>query len=520
MNTTALNPVLTTYQAPYRAPLLASLMLVLTLLQGSSATLTLAFRSPFASDLLITLVTVLWLVMYLTAAAGLIATQGINWLTWTVRYRLPLVLLVAGTAFSTLWSVDANLTIERSIHMIGTTILALYIGFSLPLTRILRISALTLGLLILASVLSALLLPSMGLEEYKGQMVWAGVMASKNTLGFWAAVSALLLVSLSFWPISTMRRLMYLTLAGASLLCLYFSVSATSVLSLLSAAVIMLYLYTTQNLKLGMLAAVMLGIFAASLLSMAFLSIDTAELIGRSGDLTGRGDVWKQTWELILSRPLTGYGYGTIWYPTDESLSIQQSLTDFTWIVYHAHNGLLQIASELGLPLAVVALFMMLQQLVELIYCQYQRQQPGVLFVLGFTVALLVSNYSEARLLVNRELYWIFFLALPISMLQQITLTTSAARGVRVPFTSPPNINDRLIRSRERIAQARSLKKRLNQRRRITVINQTDSSESPLTDSLGNGLFAAEKNLDTRHDHEHGGDSIKRNLAQRQRKED
>ncbi len=169
MNTTALNPALTTYQAPYRAPLLASVMLVLTLLQGSSATLTLAFRSPFSSDLLITLVTVLWLAMYLTATAGLIATQGINWLTWTVRYRLPLVLLVAGTAFSTVWSVDAHLTIERSIHLIGTTLLALYIGFSLPLTRILRTSALTLGLLMLASVLSALFLPSLGLEDYQGQ---------------------------------------------------------------------------------------------------------------------------------------------------------------------------------------------------------------------------------------------------------------------------------------------------------------------------------------------------------------
>ena len=54
----------------------------------------------------------------------------------------------------------------------------------------------------------------------------------------------------------------------------------------------------------------------------------------------------------------------------------------------------------------------------------------------------------------------------------------------------------------------------------MTVINQSDSGESALTDSLGKGLFAAETNQDTRHDHEHGGDAIKRNLAQRQRKED
>jgi len=108
-----------------------------------------------------------------------------------------------------------------------------------------------------------------------------------------------------------------------------------------------------------------------------FQQINTAELIGRSGDLTGRGEVWTQTWKLILDKPLTGYGYGTLWYPTERSQHIQQSLLDFTWLVFHAHNGFLQVASEIGLPLAFVALLMVLQQMVEIVYCQYQRQQTG-----------------------------------------------------------------------------------------------------------------------------------------------
>jgi len=134
--------------------------------------------------------------------------------------------------------------------------------------------------------------------------------------------------------------------------------------------------------------------------------------------------VWRQTWKLIMAKPLTGYGYGAIWFPTDATLWIQQSLTDFTWVVYHAHNGFLQIASEIGLPLAVIALLMVAQQLIEIFYCQYERQQVGVLFALAFVVAYLISNFSEARFLVNRELYWIFFLALPISMLRQINLVS------------------------------------------------------------------------------------------------
>jgi len=80
------------------------------------------------------------------------------------------------------------------------------------------------------------------------------------------------------------------------------------------------------------------------------------------------------------------------------------------------------VASEIGLPLSCVALLMVAQQLIEIFYCQYERQQVGVLFVLAFVVAYLISNFSEARFLVNRELYWIFFIALPISMLRQINL--------------------------------------------------------------------------------------------------
>ncbi|MGQ7844261.1 O-antigen ligase family protein [Granulosicoccus sp. 3-233] len=501
-------PALATYQAPYRVPLLASLMLVLTLLQGTSFTLTLAVRSPFAGDLPVTLVTLLWLVMYLTSAVALLASFGLNWLTWLVRYRLALILVVAGTAFSTAWSVDPNLTIERSVHLIGTTLLAIYLGFSLPLSQILRISATTLGLLMFGSALAAWFMPSLGLEQYEGQLVWAGITASKNTLGFWSAITALLLSSLCFWPISTARRVTCLILIVPALLCLYFSVSATSALALICATLVMLYLHTTRSLRMGMLSMSVLGLLVAALLAMAFSYIDTAELIGRSGDLTGRGDVWQQTWQLILDRPLTGYGYGTLWYPTDDSVWIQQSLTDFSWTVFHAHNGLLQIASEIGLPLTALAVFMIVQQLIELFHCQYQRPFPGVLFALGFMIALLVSNYSEARLLVNRELYWILFVTLPISMLQQVTLSSSLTRSQTPAFGLPGDMPGKLAKSRERTRQRRSLKKRLLlQRRPVIMNNDDDESVLPLTDSQGQPLLALDKGT-TRSEEDSAGQGI------------
>ena len=474
---------LTTYQSSYRAPFLASALLVLTLLQSSSFSLSLAFRGPLASEALVSLVTTAWLAMYAFSVVALFVSFGMNWISWLVRYRLLLTIVLAGTAFSMAWSVDTALTLERSVHLIGTTIVALYLGFSLPLHRMLRTSAWVLGIIMLTSALAALFVPALGLEEYQGQMVWTGTLASKNTLGFWAAISFLLSTSLSFWTITHLQRLLYAAIAALSLLCLYQAVSATSLLALLSASLIMVYLHVSFSLRLGLIAALVLGLLVASLLGMAFYFIDTAELIGRSGDLTGRAEVWSQTWQLILDRPWTGYGYGTLWYPTADSLWIQQSLTDFSWKVFHAHNGLLQIASEIGLPLTLLALLMILQQLVEIIYCQYQRQQPGVLFVLGFVVALLVSNYSEARLLVNRELYWVFFIALPVSMLQQVSLTAAQAGSFLSAGQSSASDVMRLREVRTRKVHKHQLKERMKKISELKVVNPPASAQQHQPDS-------------------------------------
>ena len=90
---------------------------------------------------------------------------------------------------------------------------------------------------------------------------------------------------------------------------------------------------------------------------------------------------------------------------------------------------------------------MIAQQLVESVWCQYHRPQPGVLFVVGFSVALLVSNYTEARLLVNRDLFWIFLVALPISMVRQVEL---------VAVDPTPCRAARLARARARAAGAQA----------------------------------------------------------------
>lgn len=413
---------LATYTQPSVVPrgsLLALFVLVLTVVLGSSALHTL--MTHFAPQLH-TAIAALWLVTYLVAFMGLMFGHGINWISWLSRYRILLVILLLGTIISVSWSLDAATSAERVVHLVGCSVLAIYLGFMIPLLTTLRVTAVVLGAIMLASLGAAMLMPSVGQQEYEGAVVWSGILNSKNALGFWASTAVLLYITLSASTQNLFLKLMCFVFAAISMFVLLKSDSATSLLAMLVAGSLSLYLYLAFRFQLGFVRMVVLALLIGGLLGFALSNIDTAQIVGRSGDLTGRSEVWRQTWKLIMAKPLTGYGYGSIWFPNDATLWMQQSLTDFTWVVYHAHNGFLQVASEIGLPLSCIALLMVAQQLIEIFYCQYQRQQVGVLFVLAFVVAYLISNFSEARFLVNRELYWIFFIALPISMLRQINL--------------------------------------------------------------------------------------------------
>jgi len=415
----------TTYSQPataIRGSLFAWLVLVLTVFIGTTSLHTLVLH--FVPQLGVLTASILWLLLYLLAFLGLMFSQGINWISWMVRYRILLVILLLGTVISISWSVDAKLSAERTVHLLGCSVIAIYLGFMVPLLTILRIAAGVFAVLMLGSVGAALGLPELGIVEYEGKLVWKGILNSKNSLGFWSAISVLLFITLSDSVRTGFMRLMCWSLAAVSFGVLVMSQSATSLLAMVVAGSLSLYLYLAFRFQLGFVRMLVMAVLFLGLIGLVFSNIDTAELLGRSGDLTGRGEVWRQTWKLIMQQPLTGYGYGALWFPNEDTLWIQQKLTDFTWIVYHAHNGFLQVASEIGLPLSVVALLMVVLQFIEIFYCQYERQQVGVLFVLAFVVAYLISNFSEARFLVNRELYWIFFVALPISMLRQITLVS------------------------------------------------------------------------------------------------
>jgi len=149
----------------------------MTILLGTGVIPTVAV---FTGGILESVLTPLWLMLYTLSFLGLMINHGVNWVSWLVRYRILLVFLILGTIMSVSWSIDAKVSSERAVHLFGSTLIAIYIGFTVPLLTTLRVFASVLGVCLVASIGVVAALPDLGIESYEGSRVWRGVFNSKN----------------------------------------------------------------------------------------------------------------------------------------------------------------------------------------------------------------------------------------------------------------------------------------------------------------------------------------------------
>ncbi len=98
---------------------------------------------------------------------------------------------------------------------------------------------------------------------------------------------------------------------------------------------------------------VFLGL-AAMTLSLVLLPI-IVNALGRDLTLSGRTSVWREGLALFRERPLQGYGPGGVWFDLNSELA-QRLEREIGFVVAHAHNGLLELALQLGAIGVVIVL--------------------------------------------------------------------------------------------------------------------------------------------------------------------
>jgi exopolysaccharide production protein ExoQ len=321
-------------------------------------------------------------------------------LQWTVA-------IAALAICSTLWSQDAMTTARRSIPFALTTLFALYLASRFQIRQQLSIFTGTMVVTACASVILALFVPSIGLEASTGHFGnWQGVFTQKNACGRAMVFATAALLS--------MGRMTIVRFGCLLLFLLVLAMSESRGAWMIEGALLVCYggLRILERFKLSNRVLLVSGSAIAALAlaviaSMYFPSI--ALILGRDASLTGRTAIWQQVWIAVLKHPVLGYGFAAFWQGMKgESYNVILALR---FVIFHAHNGFLEIWLELGAAGLFLFALSYLRAWVKLWAMLNSGTMRGAFWMIFVLLLVGVYDVDENTLLTFNGLFWILYVA-------------------------------------------------------------------------------------------------------------
>ncbi|MEL4319000.1 O-antigen ligase family protein [Leifsonia sp. YIM 134122] len=272
-----------------------------------------------------------------------------------------------------------------------------------------------------------------------------GIVANRNLLGF-IALLALIVFALQLAD-RTVRRgwgVAWLVVAGAVLL---LTRSATVVLAGALVAVVLAFVLWTRSrdpdrrrtvyaAAAGLVVVVTAGIMT---LGGALLGV-----LGKSGDLTGRADIWAAVTGLAQQRPVFGWGwvgYWIPWVPPFDDLAVRKGV-----VYLQAHNAWLDVRFQLGILGLVLFAALVVSTVWRSWFLAVDRPRHGLdpvepfsahtLLPILLLAALIAQSLAESRILIEGG--WLCLIA--------ISLMTKS-RGIHAPITVAASVDPRLQQS-------------------------------------------------------------------------
>lgn len=258
------------------------------------------------------------------------------------------LLLIAVSIFGMTVSYDPIRTLTIVLFFSMNLFACLYICSILPPVDVLKSLGLACFVSVFLSFVLIFALPSYGRMTYVFPGAWQGIFIHKNVLGKFATLSLIVSLCLrDYWT-----RPVWITAVVSSAALAIGTGSATSTLA--TVIIVGAYIATKRRayLMLAGLGAVILTVFAFLYTEIIIGAL--TEGFDKSATLSGRTTLWDLSIQYISTKPLLGYGLGAFWRTSDA----QALRAAAGWVVPHAHNGVLELALNVGY--AGVAAYLML----------------------------------------------------------------------------------------------------------------------------------------------------------------
>ncbi len=344
-------------------------------------------------------------VLYLIAIViGMVHYRSTRDAAWGTPVLLALILLAWVSAS---WAETPELVLRRSIALTGTSLLGVVLASRLTFTAQLHLLRRIFRFAAVLSFLCALVAPQYG----KGiDGTWQGIFGQKNGLG---GIMALAFLVEWYLPATTFRsRVSKFVWLGAYVTLLALSNSIAAFVGV-SITLVTIPVFRTLRWRYRIPPPILLGVcvlLVGMLLPMIITNMDSVvPLLGRSGDLTGRTELWSFLVPVILKQPFLGYGYSGFW----EGASIESEIIykHIGWKAMYSHNGYLEIVLSLGLCGLLLILLFVGTGIKRALVVAENKESIQDLWPLAFLVFFLIHNLAECTIMWQNKLEWALCIA-------------------------------------------------------------------------------------------------------------
>lgn len=328
-------------------------------------------------------------------------------LSLKVSHALVLVIFVAILSIG--WSYSPSGTLVKSISLVGTTLVGVYLGKRFSARDILIMLWFVGTISVIASLVMIIAFPDLGIvsDEYAVgyKNMYRGVFSNKNSLA-----NACVTFLIAFIYCSVLFRGLWMRAANTlmilmSLWLIIFSNAVTSYIVTLALIAVMVFSVFAARSPRMRFPLVIGGVWGGILLVIILFSFFDAITLAfdRDPTLTNRTVIWTFALQHIEMRPLLGYGYGIFWETLGQPLKALHAV--------NAHNGYLNTLLDFGLAGFVLLLFLLVHTLWRAMGDVFRSGTWLASWPLAIVLATIFSNFTEVTLLGGYSLQWCLFVA-------------------------------------------------------------------------------------------------------------
>jgi O-antigen ligase len=243
---------------------------------------------------------------------------------------------------------------------------------------------------------------------------WKGFMHHKQALAAISASGTLVCLAMLVSR-EGRRRVLWLSGMVGFMFVVVMAKSAAALAALFVAVVIVWTLPRLRRFQFRFLWVCILMTYAGVITAFVvtqWLPIFT-DLVGRDATLTGRVSIWEDALGMIAERPLIGFGYEAVWTPPGGTHLPQFEASTHA---SHAHNGYLNIATQAGIPAALLAASFVVVTLYRAMRAYYLAPSSFLGFSVGYLLMFAIMSMAGSTLFGYQEFEWVLFMAVSVAI--------------------------------------------------------------------------------------------------------